>query len=133
GYRKYGHNEGDEPRFTQPGLYKLIAKDRHLRDWYAEKLLSEGVIDANLVKTSEKEYKDDLDQNLEAYRKKDLTIITPFMQNEWNGFKQVSNDIMLQKVNTTVEKSTLDSIIETVSTLPSDKKFINKITKIVTD
>src|SRR5690606_27313172 len=98
GYRKYGHNEGDEPRFTQPVLYKLIAKHRNPRDLYAEKLLSEGVIDANLVKTLEKEYKDDLDQNLEASRKKDLTIITPFMQNEWNGFKQVSNDIMLQKV-----------------------------------
>ena len=133
GYRKYGHNEGDEPRFTQPVLYKLIAKHRNPRDLYAEKLLSEGVIDANLVKTLEKEYKDKLDQNLEASRKKDLTIITPFMQNEWKGFEQVSNVGMLNKVNTKVEKSTLDSIIETVSTLPSDKKFINKITKIVTD
>jgi 2-oxoglutarate dehydrogenase E1 component len=50
GYRKYGHNEGDEPRFTQPLLYKLIAKHQNPRDIYAEKLLSEGVIDAGLVK-----------------------------------------------------------------------------------
>ena len=133
GYRKYGHNEGDEPRFTQPLLYKLIAKHRNPRDIYAEKLLSEGIIDANLVSTLEKEYKEDLDHNLEASRKKDLTIITPFMQDEWKGFNQVSDDVMLQKFETTVEKSTLDSIIKTVSTLPSDKKFINKITKIVTD
>ena len=133
GYRKYGHNEGDEPRFTQPVLYKIIAKHQNPRDLYAEKLLSEGVIDGNLVKTIEKEYKDDLDQNLEASRKKDLTIITPFMQNEWKGFEQVSNVGMLQKANTTVDKATLYSIIGTVSSLPSDKKFINKITKIVTD
>jgi 2-oxoglutarate dehydrogenase E1 component len=55
------------------------------------------------------------------------------MQNEWNGFEQVTDTQMLQKVDTTFDKSTLDSIIETVSTLPSDKKFINKISKIVTD
>jgi 2-oxoglutarate dehydrogenase E1 component len=133
GYRKYGHNEGDEPRFTQPLLYKIIAKHKNPRDIYAEKLLSEGVIDANLVKTLEKEYKDDLDQNLQASRKKDLTIISPFMKNEWKGFEQVSDSKMLHKVNTKVSKKTLDSIIETISTLPSDKKFISKISKIVTD
>ena len=133
GYRKYGHNEGDEPRFTQPVLYKIISKHKNPRDIYAEKLLAQGVINAGHVKKIEKEYKDDLDQNLEASRKKDLTIITPFMQNEWNGFEQVSDDVMLKKVNTKVEKSTLDSIIKTVSNLPSDKKFINKITKIVND
>ncbi|MBC5863892.1 2-oxoglutarate dehydrogenase E1 component [Flavobacterium turcicum] len=133
GYRKYGHNEGDEPRFTQPVLYKIIAKHKNPRDLYMDKLLADGVIDANYVKGLEQEYKSDLDQNLEASRKKDLTIITPFMQNEWSGFEQVSNDVMLQKFDTKVEKATLDSIIETVSSLPKDKKFINKINKIVTD
>ncbi|MGZ9674701.1 2-oxoglutarate dehydrogenase E1 component [Flavobacterium sp. GNP001] len=133
GYRKYGHNEGDEPRFTQPVLYKLIAKHKNPRDLYMDKLLADGVIDASYVKGLEQEYKSDLDQNLEASRKKDLTIITPFMQNEWSGFEQVSNDVMLQKFDTKVEKATLDSIIETVSSLPKDKKFINKINKIVTD
>ena len=50
GYRKYGHNEGDEPRFTQPLLYKVIAKHKNPRDIYAEKLLEEGVIDTDFVK-----------------------------------------------------------------------------------
>ncbi len=133
GYRKYGHNEGDEPRFTQPLLYKIIAKHKNPRDLYMDKLLADGVIDASYVKELEQEYKSDLDQNLEASRKKDLTIITPFMQNEWSGFEQVSNDVMLEKFDTKVEKATLDSIIETVSSLPKEKKFINKINKIVTD
>lgn len=133
GYRKYGHNEGDEPRFTQPVLYKIIAKHQNPRDIYAEKLLAERVIDATYVNELEKEYKKDLEENLEASRKKDLTIITPFMQNEWKGFKQVNDKVMLEKVETKVAISTLNSIIETVSTLPSEKKFINKINKIVTD
>jgi 2-oxoglutarate dehydrogenase E1 component len=133
GYRKYGHNEGDEPRFTQPVLYKIIAKHQNPRDIYAEKLLAEGVIGAGYVKQLEAVYKEDLDNNLQASRKKDLTIITPFMKNEWNGFEQVSDIVMLQKVDTKVAKDTLDSIIKTVSSLPSEKKFINKISKIVTD
>jgi len=133
GYRKYGHNEGDEPRFTQPVLYKIIAKHKNPRDIYAEKLLSEGVIDASYVNGLEKQYKTALEENLEASRKKDLTIITPFMKNEWDGFVQVTDTQMLQKVDTTFAKEGLDSIINTISTLPEDKKFINKITKIVTD
>jgi 2-oxoglutarate dehydrogenase E1 component len=55
------------------------------------------------------------------------------MKNEWKGFEQVSDAQMLQKYDTSFPKAALDSIIKTVSTLPSDKKFINKISKIVTD
>ena len=122
GYRKYGHNEGDEPRFTQPKLYKAIAKHKNPRDIYAEKLKAEGVIDGTYVKTLEETYKAKLDENLEESRKKSLTVITPFMQNEWNGFEQVSDDVMQ-----------LTDIASTITELPSDKKFISKITKLVGD
>ena len=133
GYRKYGHNEGDEPRFTQPKLYKLIAKHQNPRDIYAEKLLSEGIIDASFVKEIETQYKEKLEENLEASRKKELTIITPFMQNEWQDFVQVSDDVMLQKVDTRVNQDILDEVASVVTQLPSDKKFINKIKKIIED
>src|SRR3970282_2379207 len=77
GYRKYGHNEGDEPRFTQPLLYKIIAKHKNPRDIYAEKLLAEGGIDADYVKALEVESNSRLEVNLEESRKKELTGITP--------------------------------------------------------
>jgi len=133
GYRKYGHNEGDEPRFTQPVLYKIIARHKNPRDIYAEKLIVDGIIDQAYVNKIESDYKAKLDENLQESRKKDLTIIKPFMQDEWQGFVQVSDDVMLQKVDTTYDKKKLDGILATISTLPSDKKFINKISKIVTD
>jgi 2-oxoglutarate dehydrogenase E1 component len=133
GYRKYGHNEGDEPRFTQPKLYKLISKHKNSRDLYAEKLKQEGIIDAAYVKELEEKYKAKLDENLEESRKKDLTVITPFMQNEWEGFKQVSDDKMLQKYDTTFDAKQLESIAKTLTELPSDKKFISKITKLIND
>jgi 2-oxoglutarate dehydrogenase E1 component len=133
GYRKYGHNEGDEPRFTQPVLYKIIAKHRNPRDIYAEKLITAGIVDAAYITKIENEYKDKLDENLQASRKKDLTIIKPFLQDEWKGFEQVSDDVMLQKFDTKFDKKKLDQIANEISTLPSDKKFISKITKIITD
>ena len=133
GYRKYGHNEGDEPRFTQPVLYKIIARHKNPRDIYAERLIIDGIIDQAYITKIENDYKDKLDVNLQASRKKDRTIITPFMQDEWKGFVQVSDDEMLKKVDTTFDKKKLTVIANEIATLPSDKKFINKISKIVSD
>ena len=133
GYRKYGHNEGDEPRFTQPILYKIIARHENPRQIYAEKLIADGIVDAAYLTKIENDYKEKLDENLIASRKKEITIIKPFMQDEWKGFVQVSDDAMLKKVDTTFDKKQLDVIIEAVSTLPNDKKFINKISKIIND
>lgn len=133
GYRKYGHNEGDEPRFTQPILYKAISKHKNPRDLYAEKLIQENVISTGYVKELEEAYKAKLDENLEASRKKDLTVITPFMENEWEGYKQVSDDVMLQKFDTKFDKNQLAEIAKTITELPADKKFISKITKLIGD
>ncbi|WP_333809487.1 2-oxoglutarate dehydrogenase E1 component [Flavobacterium sp.] len=133
GYRKYGHNEGDEPRFTQPILYKAISKHKNPRDLYAEKLIQDNIISAGFVKELEEAYKAKLDENLEASRKKDLTVITPFMENEWEGYKQVSDDVMLQKFDTSFDKKQLAEIAKTITELPSDKKFISKITKLISD
>jgi 2-oxoglutarate dehydrogenase E1 component len=133
GYRKYGHNEGDEPRFTQPLLYKTIASHKNPRDIYTAKLIEEGVIDATYIKSLEAAYKDKLEVNLEKSRKKELTIITPFMQNEWLGFEQVTNVQMLEKVDTSYHKKGLTNVANAVCNLPSDKKFISKIQKLIND
>ncbi len=133
GYRKYGHNEGDEPRFTQPILYKIIAKHRNPRDIYAEKLISEGVIDEDYVKGLEIEYKSKLEVNLEESRKKELTIITPFMQNEWQGFAKAGIKQMFKKADTSYSKEGLTAVANAICNLPKDKKFISKIQKLIND
>lgn len=131
GYRKYGHNEGDEPRFTQPKLYKEIAKHNNPRDIYASKLKSEGVIDDQYVAKLEEDYKNALEEKLEDSRKEDKTIITPFMQDEWKDFVRVTEDVMMETVDTTCSREVLTEITNVISTLPSDKKFINKISRLV--
>ena len=131
GYRKYGHNEGDEPRFTQPKLYKAIAKHQNPRDIYAEQLISEGVIDEAHVEKLEKEYKDKLEENLEDSRKIDKTVITAFMQDEWENYTNATEDKMLVNVDTTYSEEGLKQIAKVISNLPEDKKFIRKIERLV--
>ncbi|PKA97623.1 2-oxoglutarate dehydrogenase E1 component [Flavobacteriaceae bacterium MAR_2009_75] len=133
GYRKYGHNEGDEPRFTQPKLYKAIAKHSNPRDIYAEKLLQEGVIEEGYVKKLEEEYKASLEEELVDSRKEDKTEITPFMADEWKGFSNVREWEMMDKVDTTYDKKKLTEIAKVITELPSDKKFLRKVEKLVRD
>ncbi|WP_418638548.1 2-oxoglutarate dehydrogenase E1 component [Winogradskyella sp.] len=131
GYRKYGHNEGDEPKFTQPLLYKAIAKHNNPRDIYAQRLMNEGVIDKNFVTKIEKEYKDKLEEKLEDSRKIKKTEITPFMQNEWVDFKTAEEDKMMLPVDTRYPKERLENITKSISNLPKDKKFIRKIQRLI--
>jgi len=131
GYRKYGHNEGDEPRFTQPKLYKAIAKHKNPRDIYAEKLIAEGIIDQAYVKNLEKEYKASLEEELEDSRKQEKTVITPFMKDEWAGFERVQEDQMMKEVKTAYPKGKLTEIAEVITRLPSDKKFLRKIERLI--
>lgn len=131
GYRKYGHNEGDEPRFTQPKLYKAIAKHQNPRDIYAEKLIAQGVIDENYPKKLEQDYKDKLEESLEDSRKEEKTAVTPFMQDEWEGYEYADHDKMMEAVDTTFDLKKLDEIAEVITRLPEDKKFIKKISRLI--
>lgn len=133
GYRKYGHNEGDEPRFTQPKLYKAISKHQNARDIYAAKLVAEGIIAADYVKEIETAYKNELDANLTESRTKELTVIKPFMQNEWVGFEQAGAADMLKTVDTTFDRSRLEAIADVITRLPEGMKFNSKIVKLIND
>ncbi len=133
GYRKYGHNEGDEPRFTQPLLYKAIAKHANPRDIYAERLLKEGVIKEGHVKELEKEYKDDLEEDLEESRKKDKTVITEILADDWEGYEIADREEMLKPVDTTFDLEKLNKLADGITHLPKNKKFIRKIQRIIED
>ena len=133
GYRKYGHNEGDEPRFTQPKLYKAIAKHKNPRDIYADQLMQQGIVTTAELKQMEKDYKDSLEVDLVDSRKIEKTEITPFMQDEWKGFVRVDEVKMMEEVDTAVSKDTLAKVAAAITELPADKKFLRKIEKLIGD
>ena len=133
GYRKYGHNEGDEPRFTQPKLYKTIAKHHNPRDLYAEELKKEGLIDDQFVKKLEKDYKASLEDSLEGSRKIENTVITPFMEDEWKSFQRVDELAMRKEVKTAVSIALLDQTAMGITELPKEYNFLRKIERLIAD
>ncbi|MGB2164814.1 MAG: 2-oxoglutarate dehydrogenase E1 component, partial [Flavobacteriaceae bacterium] len=133
GYRKYGHNEGDEPRFTQPKLYKTIAAHKNPRDIYAEKLIAQGIIDSSYVKKQEEDYKSKLEQNLQVSRTEETTVVTPFMEDEWLGYQRVDEKDMHPELNTAVDLEVLTAVAKTITNVPPDKKFLRKIERLIAD
>ena len=133
GYRKYGHNEGDEPRFTQPQLYKAISKHSNPRDIYAQELKAAGLIDDQYVKKLEQEYKERLEDSLEGSRKIENTVITPFMQDEWKSLSRVDEKVMLEPVETAVSKTLLDAIAKGITALLESDNFLRKIERLIAD
>jgi len=131
GYRKYGHNEGDEPRFTQPKLYKAISKHLNPKEIYTNRLINEGVIDLNHSKKLENDYKSSLNEFLEDSKNDDKTVITEFMSTDWKDYPKANQNKMLEVIDTTYPRLKLEKIVQVISSLPNDKKFINKIKKLV--
>src|SRR3954465_7196681 len=85
GYRKYGHNEGDEPRFTQPLLYKAISTHKDPREIYNEKLLQQGEVEANLAKEMDESFREMLQKSLEGAKKKKKGKPTSSLEGSWKG------------------------------------------------
>ena len=131
GYRKYGHNEGDEPKFTQPKLYNLIAKHPNPREIYKEKLLKEGVIGEEIVKQKEAEFKALLEVNFEASKEIERNHIFPFMPEEWEGFTIATEETVNATANTAYPAEKLKEIAKAVSTVPEGKKLIKKVSRLI--
>ncbi|MGM0635226.1 MAG: 2-oxoglutarate dehydrogenase E1 component [Bacteroidota bacterium] len=130
GYRKYGHNEGDEPRFTQPKLYKAISKHDNPRDIYAKQLKDEGVINDEFLKKLREQYKSKLEENFEDAKKEDTTVVTPILQEEWEGYTYGDRNDMLAATDTTFDLDELSKLAEAITKLPEDKKFLKKTARL---
>lgn len=131
GYRKYGHNEGDEPRFTQPKLYKAIANHSNPKDIYAQKLISEGVIDAAFVDSIADNFKEMLNAEFEKSKEDSTSKVREFMESTWSGFTRRQLEAMLQPVDTKYPIEKLKEIAKVVSTVPDGVKFLRKAEKIL--
>ena len=130
GYRKYGHNEGDEPRFTQPKLYDIIANHPNPRKIYKQKLLQEGIVSDEIIAEMEQEFKLLLDENFEAAKEIERNQMTIFMEEDWRDFSKSTVGKALEKVDTKFDLAELKALAQKLFVLPSDKKFINKIIRL---
>lgn len=132
-YRKYGHNEGDEPRFTQPTLYKAISKHPNIRDIYSKKLVEGGVINSNDISEKEKAFNTKLESELEKAKQSKRLHIKQFLEDDWQGFKHPKPDNFFEEVDTTISKEQFYDITEKMSFIPDDLNVFKKARKLHAD
>lgn len=130
GYRKYGHNEGDEPKFTQPNLYNLISKHEDPSKLYLNQLISEGVVTHEEALEFSAKYMDYLEDEFNESRKQDKAMAFDFLQKSWEGYRHGTYEDFDQSPETGVAKKQLLALGEKLSTLPEGKKYFRKISKI---
>ena len=132
-YRRFGHNEADEPKFTQPLLYKAIEKHPNPREIYNKKLLEQGSVDANLAKEMEKNFRALLQERLnEAKEDENYSAMNSVLAGSWQGLRLATNWSETAS-DTQVSSESLLAVARNISTLPSDKKFFKKIEKLFND
>jgi 2-oxoglutarate dehydrogenase E1 component len=132
-YRKYGHNEGDEPRFTQPLLYKAIEKHLNPRDIYANKLADAGVLTLEEAVRLNQEFDRHLEEKYKESEKIEKVIVRRFLNSEYTDFEKPTKADLTQPVKTGFKKSELQRIASQINHLPADKRFFKKIDRIVED
>jgi 2-oxoglutarate dehydrogenase E1 component len=132
-YRKYGHNEGDEPRFTQPLLYKAIAAHPGPKDIYIKKLEEEGSELVAEVKEIEKAFRAELDEDLVEAKKSETAKVTSFLEGNWKGIKMATDKDFETSPETSIDEKTFLEMAKGITELPKDRKFFNKIQKVFDD
>jgi 2-oxoglutarate dehydrogenase E1 component len=134
-YRRFGHNEADEPKFTQPLLYKIIEKHPNPKEVYAKKLITEGSIDEAYSKNIEKEFKAELQTKFEESKTVEvLTEEIPMFKGAWEGLRPAKKgEVLTTSDKTKVAKDLFLKLAKEITTLPSDKKFFRKITRLFED
>jgi 2-oxoglutarate dehydrogenase E1 component len=115
-YRKWGHNEGDEPAFTQPYEYQLIRAKKSIRQIYLDKLVNEGILTSSSAEEVEKEFRATLQRSLEE------TAVVP---------KEASKPPISEPIETSVEGSLLKELAADFCSIPQSFKIHPKIGRLL--
>jgi 2-oxoglutarate dehydrogenase E1 component len=132
-YRKYGHNEGDEPRFTQPLLYKSISTHPNPREIYSKQLIEEGSVDEAYVKSIEADFKAMLQKELDGSKKQPEVNPRNIFDILWKDFKPGSSGDFFKPVKTQVSKKKFLELADHLTMIPEGFKPFNKIEKLFAD
>ena len=133
GYRKYGHNEGDEPKFTQPTLYKHIAAHPDLRALYYKQLSAEGTITEAEAEEVKANFEKHLDESLEKAKTKSKVYVKHFLEETWKDVRFATPEDFDSSPDTAVPQKKLVDLGNKLSTLPTGEKFFRKSEKVFED
>ena len=129
-YRKYGHNEGDEPKFTQPKLYNLISKHPNPKEIYFQQLEKDGHLTKEDALKIENSYVEFLEKEFSLARESEKALVHDFLSKTWKKMRYGTDKDFVESPVTGVQIKTLKSLGKKLSTLPSGNKYFRKIGKI---
>ena len=132
-YRRHGHNEGDEPKFTQPKLYNIIAKHPNPREIYVKKLIERGDVDAALASRMDKEFRAQLQDRLNEVKQNPLPYQPQKIEEEWQQLRKSKPSDFDKPFNTKITQKTVDIVAKALTTLPEGFKPLKQIEKLFRD
>jgi len=133
-YRRHGHNEGDDPKFTQPQLYALIDKHANPREVYVEYLLKHGEQDAkDLAKGMEKQFWSDLQERLDEVKQNPLPYKYQQPELWWKSLRKATEDDFEQSPVTAISEADFKKLFGGLMKWPGDFKPLRKVEKILND
>ena len=133
-YRRHGHNEGDDPKFTQPQLYSLIDKHANPRETYVQHLLENGEADAQqLAKDMEKQFWSDLQERLDEIKQNPLPYNYQQPELWWKSLRRATEDDFDQSPITGITENTFKQLFNGLMNFPEGFKPLRKVEKILQD
>ncbi|MCW3073903.1 MAG: 2-oxoglutarate dehydrogenase [Flaviaesturariibacter sp.] len=133
-YRRHGHNEGDDPKFTQPQLYALIDKHANPREEYVQFLLKNGEAEAqNLAKEMEQKFWGDLQERLDEVKQHPLPYNYQKPELDWQSLRMAKEEDFEASPNTSISEEAFQKLFKGLMTWPQDFKPLRKVEKILQD
>ncbi|MDQ2771240.1 MAG: 2-oxoglutarate dehydrogenase E1 component [Bacteroidota bacterium] len=126
-YRRHGHNESDEPKFTQPTLYNLISKHQNPREVYNAMLVARGDVDAALAAQMDKDFRDTLQARLDLVKQAPLPYKYQALENEWRSLRRSTPEDFEQSPETGISAETVERVAQALTTIPDGFKPIKQI------
>lgn len=128
-YRRHGHNESDEPKFTQPSLYNIISKHANPRELYNKKLIERGDIDGDLAKKMDKKFRQMLQDRLNLVKQKPLPYVFLPMEKQWQSLRRSNPADFDKSPETGISQKVIDKVGKALIELPDGFKPIKQIEK----
>ncbi len=131
-YRKHGHNEGDDPKFTQPEMYDIIKKHKDPRQLYSEKLQARKDVDADLADKMEKQYWKLLQDRLDMVKQEPLPYAYQEPEQAWRKLKKFTQDEDYETSPVTgVKQKELTGIMDHLASIPEGFHPIGKVSRLM--
>ena len=132
-YRKWGHNESDEPKFTQPLMYKLIDAHPNVRDIYIQKLEAEATITQEMAQRLEKEFWADLQAKLDAIKENPPPYQPQPTELAWQKLRSALPADFLKSPVTAISEENKLKLVDALCTIPADFTPLRQVQKHIDD